>query len=224
MFFYEVIVAAGKNPSLDFNRLAGLFNVEDNEVETGAAGSAPGVAGYAGTWTLTKEGRKTIDEHLSQAGVDVIAAVLVPATKDYPMLVVPSGGFGLHRPAAATAARKLAPEAEFGPPRPVVAGRGQYLLFENEGRFVACEIFDYSRDAAENKPYFTDAASLDNYVKAGPAESPADESDRRWSKAMRSLWPWLEEIIPAGKAVTVDAADIEDKYNEFMQAKMGARD
>jgi hypothetical protein len=217
LFFYEVTVVAGQNVAFDFDRLAGFVEVEEGPSNAEAAGAA-------GTWALTTDGKKALDGLLSRAGGPVVAIVLVPANTAYPMLVVPSAGFALWRPALAAAAAEIIPTAEFGPPGAVVGGPGQYLLFESKSGNVAFETFNYGRATTERRPYFTDVGALEGSIKTAAAAAPEGEDDTRWSEAVRSLWPWLEKIIPDGKTVTVDAADVKRKYNEFMQTQMGARD
>jgi hypothetical protein len=213
LYFYEVIVVAGRDGAPDFGRLAGLV-----EIPAGGDDEKPTAAG---TWTLTEEGKKARDGLFSRSGGPIVAMMLVPATTAYPMLVVPSAGFALWRPALAAAAAGITPSAAFGPPRAVVGGTGQYLLFESERDAVAFELFDYGSVAAENRPYFTGTGALESYLQAAVPEARGDDEDARWSAAVRSLWPWLDETIPDGETVTVDAAQIEHKYNEYMQKLMG---
>jgi hypothetical protein len=214
LYFYEVIVVGADDEAPDYGRLTGLLRLE-----AGTNGEA--APGATGTWALTAEGESAARGFSRREGGAVLAMMLVPATTAYPMLVVPSAGFALWRPALAAAAAEMMPAAAFGPPRAVVAGTGQYLLFESNTGTVAFEIFDYKRVAAERRPYFTGAGTLENYVKAVSPEAPGEENER-WSAAVRSLWPWLDENIPDGATVTVDAAEIENKYNKFMQAQMEA--
>jgi hypothetical protein len=216
LYFYEVIVVGADDERPDYGRLTGLLRLE-----AGTNGEA--APGATGTWALTAEGENAARGFSRREGGPVYAMMLVPASTAYPMLVVPSAGFALWRPALTAAAAEIIRGAEFGAPRAVVAGTGQYLLFESNTGTVAFEIFDYKRVAAERRPYFTGAGALEAYVEAQTAPAPGGDEDERWTEAMRSLWPWLDENIPDGATVTVDAAEIEHKYNKFMQAQMDAR-